>query len=75
MIDAVQKRKNIISTLVNYRNKEGFTQYRVCKQQGITQSSVARFEDGENATLDTFIKYLNAFDIDLEKIIETEIHK
>ena len=46
--EEIQPEFQIIRALIISRNKKGFSQRKLAKKIGITQSALARFESGEN---------------------------
>ena len=64
-------RKQLIEVrkqLIEVRKQKGLTQKEVAKKSGLTQQMVSRIETigGNTPTLDTFMKYVNALDMDIK---------
>lgn len=54
--------------LLEVRKQKGLTQSQVAQRSGLTQQMVSRIETigGNTPSLDTFVKYANALDMDIK---------
>lgn len=66
--DEFEQQYQLRKELLEIRKKKGLTQKEVAKKSGLTQQMISRIETigGNTPTLDTFIKYANALDMDIK---------
>lgn len=66
--DEFDKQYELRKQLIEVRKQKGLTQKEVAKKSGLTQQMVSRIETigGNTPTLDTFMKYVNALDMDIK---------
>lgn len=56
--------------------RKGISQGKLAKKAGISQQALSKIESGENCTVETLLKILNALDVRIElpiKLIEEKI--
>ena len=73
--EEIRIESEIIQATVEARKNKKITQQELSKKSGLTQSAIARVENGTHSpTLQTMIKYLNAMDYTF-KVVPKQKHK
>lgn len=66
--DSFDKQYELRKQLLQARKEKGLTQKQVAQKSGLTQQMISRIETigGNTPSLDTFVKYANALDMEIK---------